>query len=298
MSKRYFNTEFWDDRYIDGLDPSEKLLFIYVLTSPKTNIVGVYQIQERIMAAHTGLDKEMIIKILKRFDKDKKFFYCDGYIYIKNFIKHQSLNTNMKKGLRELLDKIDDELLKQILIWDPKSDLIEYTDKKKTEILRNDSGMIPKDSQNSSNVDKNININKNKDIDKNKDKNILYKLYIDIFHKKYMEIHNKKFDYWIPKECKAIKNILKYIKEPDEFKKILDNAFRDKFWCNKITPSVIYSQINYFKLGETNVHKDNISQDSRTRKTITGYDKYSKKYSDLPDVSGEGNIQNDTGAKG
>ena len=44
MSKqRSVDTCFWDDRYITQLDPSEKLLFLYLLTNTLTNICGVYQ---------------------------------------------------------------------------------------------------------------------------------------------------------------------------------------------------------------------------------------------------------------
>ena len=36
--KRYVNTVFWDDAYITNLDPSEKLIFIYLLTRKKVVI--------------------------------------------------------------------------------------------------------------------------------------------------------------------------------------------------------------------------------------------------------------------
>ena len=41
MSHRYVSETFWTDPYVDGLDPSEKLLYIYLLTNPQCNIAGI-----------------------------------------------------------------------------------------------------------------------------------------------------------------------------------------------------------------------------------------------------------------
>jgi hypothetical protein len=107
--KRYVNTVFWDDAYITNLDPSEKLIFIYLLTNPCTNIAGVYQIPLKRIALDTGIDRDMCSKIIDRFQSDGKILYIDGWIAIKNFIKHQNFNSPMvKSGIeRELTDSPD-----------------------------------------------------------------------------------------------------------------------------------------------------------------------------------------------
>ena len=87
---RQINTQFWRDGYISNLDPSEKLLFLYFLSNPDTNISGIYQIPLKIIAADTGYDKEMIIKIIDRFTRDGKIKYIDGWVIIINFVKHQN----------------------------------------------------------------------------------------------------------------------------------------------------------------------------------------------------------------
>ena len=102
--KRYVNTTFWRDEYVASLDPSEKLLFIYLLTCPDTTIAGIYQLPIKIIAVDTGLDKDMVCKILERFKNDGKVLYRDGWVAIKNFIKHQSVNPSVQGGIeRELL---------------------------------------------------------------------------------------------------------------------------------------------------------------------------------------------------
>lgn len=110
--KRYINTVFWDDAYVTNLDPSEKLLFIYIITNPCTNISGIYQISLKRISLDTGIEKEMVCKIFERFQKDQKILYKDGWIAIKNFIKHQNTNSPLiVKGIERELYNVPTELL-------------------------------------------------------------------------------------------------------------------------------------------------------------------------------------------
>jgi hypothetical protein len=108
---RYVNTKFWTDNYISNLDPIEKLVFIYLLTNPQTNLLGIYEIPMKRIAFDTGIDKEMIDKILQRFDKDNKVGYTDGWIIIANFTKHQKFNPKTKIAVEEILLRVPDSVL-------------------------------------------------------------------------------------------------------------------------------------------------------------------------------------------
>lgn len=101
-SQRYLNTKFWDDTYIIELDPSEKLIYIYLLTNPLTNIAGIYEISLRRISLDTGIDSEMIKKILDRFQDADKIMYVDGILAIKNFIKHQKANPKIVTGIESI----------------------------------------------------------------------------------------------------------------------------------------------------------------------------------------------------
>lgn len=98
---RIINTKFWTDNYIlNELNPIDKLLFLYLITNPYTDISGIYELPLKIMAVETGIDKENIEKvILPRFEKEGKILYQDGWIAIKNFQKHQTLNPKVKMGM-------------------------------------------------------------------------------------------------------------------------------------------------------------------------------------------------------
>lgn len=115
MSKtRMIKTKFWDDNYIIELDPIEKLLFLYFLTNSMTNICGIYEIPLRRIAFDTGIDKDMVDKVLKRFTGDNKIYYIDGWIYIKNFEKHQRMSGSIEIGIKKGLEEIPTEIMAKI----------------------------------------------------------------------------------------------------------------------------------------------------------------------------------------
>lgn len=92
-TERLIKTKFWTDNYISTLDPIEKLLFLYFISNPLTNISGVYEITLKQIGFDTGLDKDMVNRILGRFEDDKKMYYREGWLGIKNFIKNQHVNS-------------------------------------------------------------------------------------------------------------------------------------------------------------------------------------------------------------
>lgn len=106
--QRYINTRFWDDGYISSLDPIEKLLFIYFLTNPLTEICGAYEIPLKRVALDTGIDRDMVQKILNRFADEDKIIYRDGWILVCNFIKHQSINPKVTQGIESAVNRCPD----------------------------------------------------------------------------------------------------------------------------------------------------------------------------------------------
>lgn len=103
---RMIDTRFWDDNYTSNLDPIEKLLFLYCLTNTHTNICWVYEIPLKSIASDTGIDKDMVLKIMWRFESEWKIIFKDWWIAIRNFIKYQNQWSPKVKAW------IDKELLK------------------------------------------------------------------------------------------------------------------------------------------------------------------------------------------
>jgi hypothetical protein len=112
--QRYINTKLWNDSYVSQLDPIQKLLFIYFLTNEHTNISGFYELPLKIIAVETGIDESMLKKIMPRLSS--KIRYIDGYIVIKNFLKHQETSSvNVKTGILNCLREVNKELLGSVV---------------------------------------------------------------------------------------------------------------------------------------------------------------------------------------
>lgn len=109
--QRIVITKFWDDTYIMKLTPTEKLLFLYFLTNPLTNISGIYEISKERISFDTGIVISLLEAILKRFEKDKKAVYKSGWICIINFIKNQNLNPDVIKGIKREIKLIPKGLI-------------------------------------------------------------------------------------------------------------------------------------------------------------------------------------------
>lgn len=111
--QRYINTKFWDDPYIVNLDPIQKLLFLYFLTNSLTTICGIYEVSLKKIAFDTGIDGDMILKIVGKFQDDKKILYITGWIIIANFIKHQNVNSpQIQKAIEAELKKVPENIIK------------------------------------------------------------------------------------------------------------------------------------------------------------------------------------------
>lgn len=112
--QRIINTRFWSDSYVVNLNPLDRYLFLYLLTNEHTNICGIYELPIVTMANESGLEKEMLSKMIKRLKG--KVYYFQGWVYLKNFAKHQSNNESVKKGIeaakalvpKEIMEKVTD----------------------------------------------------------------------------------------------------------------------------------------------------------------------------------------------
>jgi hypothetical protein len=117
--QRYINTKFWSDEWISNLDPIEKLLYLYLLTNERTTIAGAYELPLKFMALETGIEKEMIEKILKRFVEDKKITIYKSWIRLCNFQKYQdTTNDKIRQGIERVMGEIPLEIKKNLYPMD------------------------------------------------------------------------------------------------------------------------------------------------------------------------------------
>ena len=126
--QRYISTSFWDDEWIQGLEPNEKFLFMYLMTNALTNISGVYKITTRRISFDTGLPEHTINDILTHFSEHKKVFRLKEYIILKTWPSHQNYSTHakIKAGIDKCITNLPDEILKFLYICGYRYDLTPF----------------------------------------------------------------------------------------------------------------------------------------------------------------------------
>ena len=84
MPFRLVYTEFWQDpKVMEEMTPEDKYFYLYLLTNPCTNMIGVYRIVKKQMAFDLGYSILSIGDIFIRF-----------YIFIIIYSSIKSINNN------------------------------------------------------------------------------------------------------------------------------------------------------------------------------------------------------------
>ena len=111
--QRYVDTGFWDDAWVETIQPLERYLYLYLITNPLTNIAGVYKITLRRIHNDTGLEIPEIERILALFAKAGKAYLHGEYIVLPAWPKHQRLESRktIKLGIDRIIESLDAELL-------------------------------------------------------------------------------------------------------------------------------------------------------------------------------------------
>ena len=108
MKARLINTKFWNDTFISELNPLDRYLFLYFLTNEHTNIAGIYELPLKTISFETGIELDMLKKMLKRLTS--RIMYIDGWVCVKNFQKNQSQSEDVKTGIKRELANIPENV--------------------------------------------------------------------------------------------------------------------------------------------------------------------------------------------
>lgn len=113
-TQRYISTSFWTDKWVRSLDPSERYLYLYLLTNPETNIAGVYDITIDRIAFDTGYDERTLRMMFERFVEGGKAYYLDEeWVIIPSWPRHQKIkrrDSNIAKGIDAILLNLPDNV--------------------------------------------------------------------------------------------------------------------------------------------------------------------------------------------
>ena len=113
--RRSINTRMWADEWFESLNQDEKLLWLYLLTNQYTNLLGIYEVSQSRISFETGISRETLSKAFEGFQRVGKAFYlCGRYVFLVNWLKNQSMNTNMDKNARASLENLPSDVLKAL----------------------------------------------------------------------------------------------------------------------------------------------------------------------------------------
>jgi len=108
--RRSISTKVWMDGWFEELKPDEKLLWLYFLTNPATNMLGIFEVSVKRMSTDMGMPTSRILTIMKDFERVRKAFYWFGSVFLPNWMRHQSMNPNMLKSAISIYEGLSNEL--------------------------------------------------------------------------------------------------------------------------------------------------------------------------------------------
>lgn len=116
MSKhRVVKSDFWVDDYFEEVAIKEKYFFLYLLTNPETNILGIYKTTVKRMSFETGLTKIEVSSFLEIWSNLDKVHFKNSYIILVNHHKHNIPSGTMKRGIEKLILNLPFEIIEFIL---------------------------------------------------------------------------------------------------------------------------------------------------------------------------------------
>jgi hypothetical protein len=219
--ERMINTQFWNDDYIEPLDPEGKLLYLYLFTNELANIAGIYEITRKRMFSDTCIPGEKIDSLIVKFEEDKKVYRLDSWVIVCNMPKHQKWQERPKIeiGIKAILKKLPSKVLKHI---DTLS--IPYT-----------YPLVNLD------LDLDLNLDLDPDLTGKSAKELL-----DYFFQKFLDKFNEKLVISGAKDMKLLKKLLE-TREKEKIKELIDAFFEFKDpWVMQsgYTIGVFYAVIN------------------------------------------------------
>ncbi|MFQ7822521.1 hypothetical protein [Clostridium sp.] len=111
MAFRLVYTEFWQDpKVMEEMTPEDKYFYLYLLTNPSTNMIGVYRIVKKQMAFDLGYSIESVNSLMDRFINYHKLIKYNDNTKELCIIHYGKYNLN--RGGKPMFDCIKKDLSK------------------------------------------------------------------------------------------------------------------------------------------------------------------------------------------
>jgi hypothetical protein len=101
--RRFVNSMTWQDGYFRGLKDDEKLVYLYLLTTPSVTYFGTIKTCEQMVAAEIGQAPETVGAALDRFSADNKITREPPYWVVVNFFAENQSGDELPPRSRAAL---------------------------------------------------------------------------------------------------------------------------------------------------------------------------------------------------
>ena len=116
MALRSIDQRFFTDPYVESLNKTEKLLYIYLFSSVHTNLIGVIEATPRLMAYETDSTEAEIRAALDRFERDGKVVSDGGVVWRASHIRHQCTSSpKMLVAMRAHLARVESGVIRRAI---------------------------------------------------------------------------------------------------------------------------------------------------------------------------------------
>jgi hypothetical protein len=118
MAYRKIHDDFWTDPDIEELTPEQKFFYIYLITNPNVNQIGLYEFSMRRACFETGYNSDTIGKLLDFFESMGKIKRSDKtkeILVIKFYHHNKSNSPKLKTHVNTLLTEVKDTTLIQYI---------------------------------------------------------------------------------------------------------------------------------------------------------------------------------------
>ena len=118
---RTISTEYWSDcKVVDDFSKDEKYLFLYLLTGPRTNLCGCYEISKKQISFDTDLSRKETDAALAALESHNVIRYSEQTkeLLILNWAKHnwsKSAGDKMRVPLKKEIDEVKNDAFREYL---------------------------------------------------------------------------------------------------------------------------------------------------------------------------------------
>lgn len=114
MKTRIIHTKFWKDTFVSDLNPSEKLIFLYLLTNDRVNIIHCYECADREILFDTGVTRDALESAKIKLSAGGKVYFFQNYVFLANAEKYEQYRGELSEKGRQTQER---EMCPDVFAW-------------------------------------------------------------------------------------------------------------------------------------------------------------------------------------